>query len=271
MTVEDGEIVAMLGPNGAGKTTTVEVLEGFHRRDGGQVTVLGQDPEKADRRFYERVGVVLQECQAEPYLTVAELVELYRGYYPSWWATDELVELVGLTDSATVRVRRLSGGQRRRLDLALALIGHPALVFMDEPTTGFDPEARRVAWDTIRDLRKQGTTILLTTHYLEEAEALADRVVVVVDGVVVADGTPGSLGGRDRDRTRISFRAPTGLAPTEVPMAVSAGEVTWSLDTTEPTRDLAVLATWAVDRGLKLVDLTVRRPSLEDVYLRLIA
>jgi ABC-2 type transport system ATP-binding protein len=271
MTVEDGEIVAMLGPNGAGKTTTVEILEGFHRRDGGAVMVLGQDPEHADRRFYERVGVVLQECEAEPYLTVTELVELYRGYYPTSWAADELVELVGLTDSATVRVRRLSGGQRRRLDLALALVGRPALVFMDEPTTGFDPEARRIAWDTIRELRKQGATILLTTHYLEEAEALADRVIVVVDGFVVADGTPASLGDHGRDQARISFRAPTGVAPAEVPVAVTVGEVTWSLDTTDPTKVLAVLTTWAVDRKLELVDLSVRRPSLEDVYLQLIA
>jgi ABC-2 type transport system ATP-binding protein len=271
MTVDDGEIVAMLGPNGAGKTTTVEILEGFHRRDGGDVSVLGQDPEHADRRFYERVGVVLQECEAEPYLTVNELVSLHRGYYRTAWATDELVALVGLTDSATVRVRRLSGGQRRRLDVALALVGRPSVVFMDEPTTGFDPEARRIAWDTIRMLRAQGTTILLTTHYLEEAEALADRVVVVAGGVVVAEGTPASLGGSARDRVRISFIPPTGVAPAEVPAAVNVQGAMWSIDTIEPTRVLAVLTSWAVERNHELAELSVRRPTLEDVYLQLIA
>ena len=271
LSIAEGEIVALLGPNGAGKTTIVEILEGFRRRDAGEVTVLGQDPERPDRRFYERIGVVLQECEAEPHLSVAELIDLYRGYYPCPRAIDELLALVGLEDCAHTRVRKLSGGQRRRLDLAMALVGDPVLVFLDEPTTGFDPEARRIAWDTIRELRRAGTTILLTTHYLEEAEALADRVIVIASGLVVAAGPPASLGHRDGALTHVSFRAPPGRSPDAAPVAVTVGNATWAVETAELTKTLAALTTWAVDQGLELEDLSIRRPTLEDAYLELIA
>ena len=268
--VDEGEIVAILGPNGAGKTTTVEIIEGFRRRDSGHVTVLGVDPEHAERGVYDRIGVVLQECEPEPYLTVVELLELNAGYYQRPWPSDDLLDLVGLTASADVRVRRLSGGQRRRLDLALGLVGQPEVVFLDEPTTGFDPEARLIAWATIRRLRDNGTTVLLTTHYLEEAAALADRVVVIAAGTVVADGPPASLGsGRD---TRISFRMPDGLSVAELPIAVTAGDNNrWTAFTSEPTKTLGRLTAWAIDSGYDLEDLTVRPPSLEDAYLELTA
>jgi len=267
--VDEGEIVAMLGPNGAGKTTTVEIIEGFRPRDAGRVTVLGRDPAHAERAFYERLGVVLQECEPEPYLTVVELLELHRGYYRQPLAVDDLLDLVGLSTNAGVRVRRLSGGQRRRLDLALALVGQPAVVFLDEPTTGFDPEARLIAWDTIRRLRDTGTTVLLTTHYLEEAAALADRVVVISGGTVVADGSPASLG--SLHDTRISFRLPDGVATDDLPIAGVTNGQCWSARTSEPTKALGRLTAWANENGHELEQLTVRPPSLEDAYLELTA
>jgi ABC-2 type transport system ATP-binding protein len=268
--VEDGEIVAILGPNGAGKTTLIEILEGFRRPDAGRIEVLGQDPTSGGRRFRERVGLMLQECEAEPYLSVAELLELYRGYYRTPRSVRDLVELVGLEEKAQARIRTLSSGQRRRLDMAVALVGDPALLFMDEPTTGFDPEARHIAWETVRGLRERGTTIVLTTHYLEEAETLADRVVVLAGGRVRAEGTPDTVGGRDRVGVRISFAPLVDLGPEDMPVPIDEESGSWTVQADSPTKSLAVLASWAVERGVELEGLSVSRPSLEDTYLELI-
>ncbi|TWP50120.1 ABC transporter ATP-binding protein [Lentzea tibetensis] len=251
LDVARGEVFAVLGPNGAGKTTTVEILEGHRVRDGGEVHVLGQDPGKAPRTWRSRIGVVLQTANDAAELTVAESVRHYAKYYADPRDPDEVVDLVGLTDKAKARVRTLSGGQRRRLDVALGIIGRPELVFLDEPTTGFDPEARRQFWALIRELADEGTTILLTTHYLDEAEALADRVAVLAKGKIVAEGTPQTLGGRAHADARIRWADPNG--PRE-------------LFTSEPTKVVAELA-----RHGELAGLTVTRPSLEDVYLELIA
>ncbi len=270
LRVDHGEIVAVLGPNGAGKTTLIEILEGFRRPSGGRVEVLGQDPASGGRQFRERVGLMLQQCEPEPYLTVAELLELYRGYYEASRSVRELVALVGLHEKTRSRVRNLSGGQRRRLDMAVALVGNPTILFMDEPTTGFDPEARRLAWQTVRELRRQGTTIVLTTHYLEEAEALADRVVVLAGGQVRADGSPRTLGARDKAVARISFAPLGAMGPEELPVSVEVASTSWSVQAESPTKALAVLASWAVERGLELDELSVSRPSLEDTYLELI-
>ena len=266
-SVADGEVVAILGPNGAGKTTTVEILEGFRARDGGSVRVLGDDPAHPSRAFRERVGVVLQETRPDPYLTVAETVELARGCYPRPLAMADVLDVVGLAASAPARTATLSGGQQRRLDLALGLVGDPVLLFLDEPTTGFDPSARREAWASIRRLRERGTTVVLTTHYLDEAEALADRLVVLAAGRVVADGAPDAIGGRDRVH-RIEFAlSDTTAAPRGG--AVVGGR--WCAEVTDVTRALHELTTWALDRGIVLDDLVVERPRLEDVYLELIA
>ena len=263
-----GATVAVLGPNGAGKTTLVEILEGFRTRDDGYVEVLGRDPGRADRAFREEIGVVLQSCQAEPYLKVVELLELHRGYYRNPAPAELLLAQVGLADSGTSRVRQLSGGQLRRLDLALALVGQPKLVFLDEPTTGFDPQARRDAWTLVKDLQTSGTTIVLTTHYLEEAETLADRVIVIADGRVVADDTPDYLTAR-RGRRSISFAPIGGIAPGELPVPVTVRDGSWSLETDRPTSVLRELTNWAAARGIELDDLTVAPLRLEDVYLEL--
>jgi len=270
LSVHDGEIVAVLGPNGAGKTTLIEILEGFRRPSAGRLEVLGQDPGSGGRQFRERVGLMLQECEPEPYLTVTELLELYRGYYQAPRSVRELVALVGLEEKAGARIRSLSSGQRRRLDLAVALVGDPDLLFMDEPTTGFDPEARHVAWETVRGLRERGTTIVLTTHYLEEAEALADRVVVLAGGRVRAEGSPATVGARDRASARISFARVEGTSPEELPVPVTVEPTGWVVRAHSPTKTLAVLASWAVERGMELDELRVSRPSLEDTYLELI-
>jgi ABC-2 type transport system ATP-binding protein len=267
-SVGDGEVVAILGPNGAGKTTTVEILEGFRSPTTGTVRVLGQDPAAPGRDFRDRVGVVLQHSDPEPYLCVGELIDMFRGYYRRPLGTAELLGLVGLTDQARLRVRRLSGGQRRRLDLALALAGDPDLVFLDEPTTGFDPEARRAAWEAIRSLAALGKTIVLTTHYLDEAEALADRVLVLSDGRVVAEGTPASLGGRDHQGMRARFSPPPGVAATDVPLPVVVDGGRWTVGITG-TKQLNTLTAWAVKRRVELDDLELLRPSLEDIYLEL--
>ncbi len=275
-TVGAGETVAILGPNGAGKSTTLEILEGFRNRDGGTAEVLGLDPGDrsgaADLRT--RTGVVLQDIAVEPYLTVRETIARDAGYYSAPRDTDELIGLVGLAGQERRKVRSLSGGQKRRLDLALGLIGDPELLFLDEPTTGFDPAARRDAWRLVRDLRAAGTTILLTTHAMDEAQALADRVVLMSDGVVVADGPTATLGGRDAERARISFALPAGYRPTDLPLAaavtaVAAADGTVAVETANPTADLHQLTGWALDRGVVLAGLAVDRPSLEDVYLRL--
>ena len=265
LTVARGEVLALLGPNGAGKTTLVEILEGHRRADDGFVSVLGYDPGKRERPFRERIGIVLQEAGLDPAIKVREALSLYGAAYPAPRPADELLELIGLADRGDARAADLSGGQRRRLDLALGLVGDPELIFLDEPTTGFDPAARRQSWETIAGLRSLGKSILLTTHYMEEAQVLADRVVVLAHGRVVASGTPDELG-RD-DASVISFRAVPG-APLPAGAVVTNGRA--SLRTATPTRDLAPLLTWAAARELELQP-TVTRPTLEDVYLELTA
>jgi ABC-2 type transport system ATP-binding protein len=271
--VRRGEIYALLGPNGAGKTSTVEILEGHRRRSGGTVRVLGFDPGAGDRRFRERVGIVLQSGGIDSELTVREMVSLYAGFYARPRGVAETIEQVGLTAKCRARARTLSGGQMRRLDLALALIGGPDLLFLDEPTTGFDPNARRDAWDMIAGLRQSGTTVLLTSHYLDEVQHLADRVGVMSHGHLVEESTPDALGGRDVAGTVISFRLPDRLLGSEPPAGPwdqpvdRAGEFTMHTD--EPTRVLAALTQWAVGHDVELPQLTVVRPSLEDVYLRI--
>ncbi|HEY3727155.1 MAG TPA: ABC transporter ATP-binding protein [Solirubrobacteraceae bacterium] len=274
LRVRRGEIFTFLGPNGAGKTTTVEILEGHRRRTGGEVQVLGVDPEHADRRWRARVGVVLQSSRVEQDLTVRECLELYAGYYPAPRSVSEVIKLVGLENKVNARGKQLSGGQQRRMDVALALIGDPELVFMDEPTTGFDPSARRAAWAMIDGLRELGKTIFLTTHYMDEAEALADRIAVLSAGRIVAEGTPGTLGGRDRAAYQISFTLPDGVAVDELPVPAAlvgahdeSGRVL--IETGEVMATLHALSGWAVARTLEVPDLQVHRPRLEDVYLGL--
>jgi ABC-2 type transport system ATP-binding protein len=266
------EIFAFLGPNGAGKTTTVEILEGYRKRTSGEVTVLGTDPENADRDWRQRIGVVLQESRMHPELTVRESVELFAGYYREPRGVDDTVELVGLTEKADDRVGRLSGGQQRRLDVALALIGDPELLFLDEPTTGFDPSARRRAWEVVASLRDLGKTIFLTTHYMEEAQELADRVAIIAGGRIVAHGTPGDLSARDGRVARISFRLPPGVDSGELPPGLDATHGTLDelhVQADDPVRTLNLLTGWALERGVELEGLEVRQPSLEDVYLEL--
>jgi ABC-2 type transport system ATP-binding protein len=271
--VAAGEIFAFLGPNGAGKTTTVEILEGYRTRDEGEVSVLGVDPQRADREWRQRVGFVLQESRLVPELTPRETVEQYAGYYAAPRDVDDTVALVGLTDKADVRTSKLSGGQQRRLDVALALIGDPELLFLDEPTTGFDPSARRQAWDVIGGLRDLGKTVFLTTHYMDEAQALADRVAIITAGRIVATGRPEEIGGQNHARTEISFRLPAGISSGDLPAAVGAraridaGAV--SLKADDPVPVLRELTNWAIERGVGLPSLQVRRPTLEDVYLEL--
>ena len=268
--VRRGEIYALLGPNGAGKTTTVEILEGHRRRTDGVVSVLGEDPWRAGRRFRDRVGIVLQSGGVDPELTVAELVRLYAGFYGHPRSVADTVEQVGLTSKWGSRIRTLSGGQLRRLDLALAMVGDPDVIFLDEPTTGFDPNARHAAWDMIDGFRATGTTVLLTSHYLDEVQHLADRVGVMSRGRLIAESTPGELGGRDRAQTTISFRlgARGPLPPGPWATPERDGDLV-TLLTDEPVYALRDLTEWAVREGVDLVGLTVTRPSLEDVYLQL--
>jgi len=270
-SVRSGEIVALLGPNGAGKTTTLEILEGFRARDGGAVAVLGLDPgdKSGARELRERTGLVLQDIAVEPYLTVRETIARQAGYYQAPRAVPEVIGLAGLTGLEKRKVRSLSGGQKRRLDLALGLIGSPELLYLDEPTTGFDPAARHDAWDLVRQLRAAGTTILLTTHDMAEAQALADRVVLLNGGAVVAEGPPAGLGGRDAERARISFRLPPGVAAADLPVPAGVHNSAVVIETSRPTEDLHRLTGWAMQRGVALAGLTVDRPSLEDVYLQL--
>jgi len=271
-SVAEQEVVAILGPNGAGKTTTVEIVEGYRRRDSGQVSVLGLDPDTGGRALRERIGIVLQEAGFEEQFTVRELVRLQAGFYPHPKAVDEVIEMVDLGDKADARVKTLSGGQRRRLDLALGIVGDPEVLFLDEPTTGFDPSARRRAWVLVDRLRDLGTTILLTTHYMDEAENLADRVIVMNAGVVIADGTPQQLASQADLATIVSFRLPASLEPGDLPgigtsLRVAGNEVT--LQSAAPTRDIHALSEWAMGRGMELDGLSLSRPSLEDVYLSL--
>ena len=271
LRVERGEIFAFLGPNGAGKTTTVEILEGFRKRDAGDVRVLGVDPEHADRAWRARIGVVLQEGSAQPELTVRETLALWAAYYPRPRPIDETISLAGLEEKADDRVGRLSGGQRRRLDVALSLIGDPDLVFLDEPTTGFDPVARRAAWEVIAGLRDLGKTVFLTTHYLDEAQELADRVAIIKAGEIVVEGPPDELG-VGATETDIRFAPPPGITFDELPVSepVTLVDDLARLQTQTPTKTLARLCGWAAERGLELERLEVLRPSLEDIYLELV-
>jgi len=275
LQVHRGEVFAFLGPNGAGKTTTVEILEGLRTRTGGEVRVLGEDPQRGSAAWRSRIGVVLQESEPERDLTVRECLRLFAGYYPAPRGVDETIELVGLTDKRDAIAGRMSGGQRRRLDVALALIGDPELVFLDEPTTGFDPNARRAAWEMIAGLRDLGVTVFLTTHYMDEAEFLADRLAVLARGKIVAEGTPATLGGRQNAAAQISFTLPAQATadelPGEVREALVAVEPRVRLQTPSLLSVLRPLVAWAEKRGFDLADLDVRRPSLEDIYIELTA
>jgi ABC-2 type transport system ATP-binding protein len=270
LSVAEGEVFALLGPNGAGKTTTVEILEGFRRRDSGKVSVLGFDPANGDRKLKEQLGIVLQTSGVDPYLTVAETVDMFRGYYPAPRPRDEVLELVGMTDKKDARVTKLSGGQRRRLDVAIALAGDPRLLFLDEPTTGFDPGARRNAWEVIKGLAGLGKTIFLTSHSMDEVQYLADRVVIIAAGKVVAEGTPDTLAGREKAAAIVRFQLP---ARAELPVAlrqaarIEDGNV--ELETNDPTRLMYELTSWAVQAGISLDGLELTRPSLEDAYLEI--
>src|ERR1700722_7246617 len=273
-TVRYGEIFSLLGPNGAGKTTVLEILEGYRQADQGKVVVAGFDPgdRRTGRQLREQIGLVLQELAVEPHLTVRESVSRNAGYYPNPRDVGEVIGLVGLAGKEKSKVKSLSGGQKRRLDLALGIIGNPRVLFLDEPTTGFDPSARRGAWEVIRGLSGLGTTIMLTTHYMDEAQELADRVAVISRGKIIEEGTPATLGGRDPARARISFALPRGGAAAGPPVQVTAdqnGRLVVEAD--EPTELLHRLTGWALDHGTTLPGLTVDRPSLEDIYLRLTA
>ena len=270
LDVARGEVFSLLGPNGAGKTTTVEILEGHRDRDAGEVTVLGHDPSRHERAFKQRIGIVLQTTGVEPYLTVEETVELFRGYYPNPRSLDETLEVVGLSAQRAVRVRKLSGGLQRRLDVAVGLAGDPELLFLDEPTTGFDPSARRQAWEMISNLRALGKTVLLTTHYMDEAEHLADRVAIIVRGEIVAEGTPAELMSRDAS-TAITFRLPPDARSVidGIPDAVATDEGLVTIRTASPTSALHEITRRATERSLELEGLTVSRATLEDVYLEL--
>ena len=269
LDIRSGEIFALLGPNGAGKTTTVEILEGYRRRDGGEVTVLGWDPGRERARMLPRVGIVLQKTGIERYLTVIETVQMYASYYPRPRSPDEVVDLVGLTAKRNSRVTKLSGGQARRLDVAVALAGDPDLLFLDEPTTGFDPSARREAWEVVKNLASLGKTVLLTTHYMDEAQYLADRVAVIAAGQIVAEGPPATLGERDVAGAQIRYRLPDGVAPPDGLAGPPDPDGFLVVTSTDPVRDLYRLTGWAVEHGIPLDGLEVTRPSLEDVYLTL--
>jgi ABC-2 type transport system ATP-binding protein len=269
LRVARGEVFALLGPNGAGKTTAVEILEGHRERTSGEVAVLGFDPGRADLDYRRRIGIVLQETSVERYLTVAEVIDQFRSLYPHPLARDEVIEAVGLTEKRHERVGRLSGGQQRRLDVAVGLAGDPDLLFLDEPTTGFDPGARRGAWEMVRNLQSLGKTVFLTTHYMDEAQALADRVAVIAGGVIVAEGPPDSLADRQLMHTRVSFGLPNGVSPPPSAGFSLGAHGRWTGETDDPTALLAELAPWAVADGIELAALEVVQPTLEDVYLSL--
>jgi ABC-2 type transport system ATP-binding protein len=269
LRIEYGQVFALLGPNGAGKTTIVEILEGYRRRDGGEVTVLGLDPGHQRAKLKPRIGIVLQSTGVDRYLTVAEAIAMYSSYYPHPRPVDEVIEVVGLTAKRNSRVVRLSGGQQRRLDVAIALAGNPDLLFLDEPTTGFDPSARQEAWQVVTNLSALGKTVLLTTHYMDEAQHLADRVAVIAAGRIVADGTPATLAGRDTARARLRFRLPAGPPPPAEATAEPSAEGWVEIVPENLTAALHRLTGWAIEHGVDLDDLQILRPTLEDVYLQL--
>ena len=269
LDIRRSEIFALLGPNGAGKTTTVEILEGYRTRDGGEVSVLGCDPGRQRADLKPRLGIVLQSTGVEPYLTVRETVKMYAGFYPHPRPVDEVVELVGLTEKRDERVVRLSGGQQRRLDMAIALAGDPELLFLDEPTTGFDPSARHEAWEVIKNLAALGKTVILTTHYMDEAQYLADRAAVISRGHIVAEGPPSTLGFRDRATARVRYRLPVGVSPPAGLGGPLGSDGFIEVSAADPVVTLHELTGWAIEQGIDLVGLEVARPSLEDVYLSL--
>ena len=269
LDIRRGEIFALLGPNGAGKTTTVEILEGYRTRDGGEATVLGYDPGRQRAPLKRKIGIVLQSTGVEPYLTVTETIRMYAGFYPDPRPVDEVIGLVGLEEKRNSRVNKLSGGQQRRLDVAIALAGNPELLFLDEPTTGFDPSARREAWEVIKNLATLGKTVLLTTHYMDEAQYLADRVAVISAGRIVAAGDPATLANRELARARIRYHVPDGaIPPTDLAGPIEADGFT-ELQPDDVTEALHRLTGWALERKLSLDGLEVTRPTLEDVYLSL--
>ena len=271
LEIRQGEIFALLGPNGAGKTTFVEILEGFRHRDAGEVSVLGLDPDHQPMALKTRIGIVLQSSGMDRYLQVAETVAMYSSYYPHPRPVDEILALVGLEAKSAERVLRLSGGQQRRLDVAIALAGNPDLLFLDEPTTGFDPSARREVWEVIKNLRGLGKTVVLTTHFMDEAQYLADRLAVIANGAIVAEGNPETLAGRDRMLATVRFSLPEGVdAPMQFDL-VALGTGGYELKTTRVTQDVHGLTSWALGAGVDLEDLRVERPTLEDVYLELTA
>jgi ABC-2 type transport system ATP-binding protein len=271
--VRANEVFGFLGPNGAGKTTTIEILEGYRERSSGEVSVLGTDPGRPTREWRKRIGLVLQQCELNPLLTVGETLELFSSFYPSPRPVSETVDLVGLGDRLDSRVAALSGGQRRRLDVAVALIGDPDLLFLDEPTTGFDPSARRGAWNMVERLKELGKTIFLTTHYMDEAQHLSDRVAILRDGAIVAIGPPSELAARGAAETVVSFRLPNGTpiadirANVDAPLETSAGVV--SLRARNPQRTLYELTSWAERERIELIGLQASRPRLEEVFLEL--
>lgn len=270
--VEKGEVFALLGPNGAGKTTTIEILEGFRDRSGGAVETLGVDPasRSTQRWLRSHIGVVLQELAVEPFYTVRQVLTRNAGYYPAPRPIDEVIALVGLTEKADARIKTLSGGQQRRLDVGLGVIGNPELLFLDEPTTGLDPSGRRDTWNLIRQLASDGTTVMLTTHYMDEVEALADRVAVLSQARIVAAGTPTSIGGRDSGAVTIRFALPGGVSVTDLPLAVRAlDDGLVEIHTEDELRVLHDLTGWALERHIMLPGLSVARVTLEDIYLQL--
>jgi ABC-2 type transport system ATP-binding protein len=265
--IASGEVFALLGPNGAGKTTTVEILEGYRRRDSGEVTVLGLDPGRDRGRLKARIGIVLQSTGVDRYLTVAETIAMYARCYPHPRPVDEVIDVVGLAGKRDSRVVRLSGGQQRRLDVAIALAGDPELLFLDEPTTGFDPSARQEAWHVVKSLAAMGKTVLLTTHYMDEAQHLADRVAIVAGGRIVAAGDPATLGGRDTAGAIVRYRVPAGVQPPADLGVAADGAVEFVPD--DIARALHRLSGWAIENDVSLDDLQIVRPSLEDIYLQL--
>lgn len=269
LAIRVGEVFALLGPNGAGKTTTVEILEGYRTRDRGEVSILGVDPGRHRARLKSRVGIVLQSTGIDRYLTVRETIAMYATFYPHPRPVDEVIDLVGLKEKRDARVLKLSGGQQRRLDVAIALVGNPELLFLDEPTTGFDPSARHEAWDVIKNLATLGMTVLLTTHYMDEAQFLADRVAVIAAGRIVAEGTPATLGDRELATARIRYRPPAGVIPPDGLSGPRGPDGYTEITPDDVVQALHKLTGWAIDHRAALDGLEVVRPSLEDIYLSL--